>query len=195
MVREDGGDGEIVVPPTIQALLAGAPRRASTRDERDVIERGSVEGEVFHRGAVAALAPDAVRPASSASRALVRKELIRPTQPTFPSDEAFRFRHLLIRDAAYEALPKATRAELHERFADWLDARSELVELRRDRRLPPRAGAPLPRRARPGSDAALLGARRRAAEHLSAAGRGRDGSRRLGRLAQPASPRAGASTS
>ena len=49
----------------------------------------------------------------------------------FPDDDAYRFRHLLIRDTAYEALPKATRAELHERFAD-LAARSTaptLVEL------------------------------------------------------------------
>ncbi len=57
----------------------------------------------------------------------MRKELIRSTSPTFPDDEGFRFRHLLIRDAAYESLPKATRAELHERFADWLE-QHELVE-------------------------------------------------------------------
>jgi hypothetical protein len=45
-------------------------------------------------------------------------------------DDAFRFRHLLIRDAAYEALPKATRAELHERFANWLEQNApQLVEL------------------------------------------------------------------
>ena len=42
--------------------------------------------------------------------------------------------------------PKELRAELHERFADWLDGRGERV--RRDRRLPPRAGEPLPGRAR-----------------------------------------------
>jgi tetratricopeptide (TPR) repeat protein len=47
-----------------------------------------------------------------------------------PGDEAYTFRHLLIRDAAYEALSKATRAELHERFADWLEgiAGSRLAE-------------------------------------------------------------------
>ena len=62
--------------------------------------------------------------------ALVRKELIRPDRSRLPGDDAFRFRHLLIRDAAYEALPKATRAELHERFADWLEQRRpRLVEL------------------------------------------------------------------
>ena len=47
--------------------------------------------------------------------------MIRPHPPTFADDEAFRFRHVLIRDAAYDALPKAARAELHERFASWLE--------------------------------------------------------------------------
>ncbi len=120
MVREHGGDGEIVVPPTIHALLQ-ARIDSLDGDVRVVMERGSVEGEVFHRGSVAVLAPDPVRPAVESHLAtLVRKELIRSTSPTFPEDEGFRFRHLLIRDAAYESLPKATRAELHERFADWL---------------------------------------------------------------------------
>ena len=59
---------------------------------------------------------------------LVRKEMIRPDQPTYPDEEAFRFRHLLIRDAAYDSLPKETRAELHEAFADWLDRHATLVE-------------------------------------------------------------------
>src|SRR5262249_30190771 len=58
--------------------------------------------------------------------ALVRKELIRPDRPQIPGDDAFRFRHLLIRDA----LPKATRADLHERFALWLEKHgADLVEL------------------------------------------------------------------
>ena len=120
MVREHGGEGEIVVPPTIHALLQ-ARIDSLDGDVRLVMERGSVEGEVFHRGSVAVLSPDPVRPAVESHLAtLVRKELIRSTSPTFPEDEGFRFRHLLIRDAAYESLPKATRAELHERFADWL---------------------------------------------------------------------------
>jgi len=127
MVREHGGDGEIVVPPTIHALLQ-AQLDTLGIDERVVIERGSVEGEVFHRGAVAELAPDPMRPALGSHLAtLVRKELIRSVAPTFPDDEGFRFRHLLIRDAAYESLPKATRSRLHEQFADWL-GRHDLVE-------------------------------------------------------------------
>ena len=126
MVREHG-DGDIVVPPTIHALLQ-ARIDSLEGDVRVVMERGSVEGEVFHRGAVAELAPDLVRSdVGSHLATLVRKELIRSTAPTFPEDEGFRFRHLLIRDAAYESLPKATRAELHERFANWL-ATHDLIE-------------------------------------------------------------------
>ncbi len=52
---------------------------------------------------------------------LVRKEFVRPDRSTLPGEDVFRFRHLLIRDAAYEALPKSTRADLHERTAGWLE--------------------------------------------------------------------------
>jgi tetratricopeptide (TPR) repeat protein len=62
--------------------------------------------------------------------ALVRKELVRPDRAQLPGDDAFRFRHLLIRDAAYDGLPKAARAELHERFAAWLETHGmALIEL------------------------------------------------------------------
>ena len=127
MVREQDEGDEIVVPPTIHALLQ-ARLDGLGGDERVVIERGSVEGEVFHRGSVAQLAPPPVRSAvESHLSTLVRKELIRPDSATLPDDEAFRFRHILIRDAAYESLPKATRAELHEQFAEWLE-HHELLE-------------------------------------------------------------------
>jgi len=170
MVREQGGDGEIVVPPTIHALLQA---RLDTlgADERVVMERGSVEGQVFHRGSVEELAPELMRLAlESHLSTLVRKELIRPDRATFPDDDAFRFRHLLISDAAYESLPKATRAELHERFADWL-AHHELVErdeilgyhLEQARRYRAELDA---------DDPALPTLSARAAEHLAAAGRG-----------------------
>jgi tetratricopeptide (TPR) repeat protein len=60
---------------------------------------------------------------------LVRKELIRPDKPQFAGEDGFRFRHLLLRDAAYDALPKATRADLHQRYASWLEQHgAELVE-------------------------------------------------------------------
>ncbi len=127
-VSEDGGQGEIVVPATIQALLQSRLDRLGP-GERDMIGRGAVEGQVFHRGTVVELAPSTERDAVPTHLlSLVRKELIRPDQATYPDEEAFRFRHLLIRDAAYDSLPKETRAELHEAFADWLDHHASLIE-------------------------------------------------------------------
>jgi class 3 adenylate cyclase/tetratricopeptide (TPR) repeat protein len=121
-------DGEVAVPPTIHALLA-ARLDGLPEDERAVLERGSVEGQVFHRGAVLALAPEEGQ-VDSRLVALVRKELVRPDASTVVTDDAYRFRHLLVRDAAYESLPKSTRAALHERFATWLEEfGSDLVEL------------------------------------------------------------------
>jgi len=118
----------VVVPPTLQALLAARVDHLETA-ERSVLERGAIEGEIFHRGAVQALSPQETQ-VTSRLAALVRRELIRPTEPLFSGEDGFRFRHILIRDAAYDALPKATRADLHERMASWLEEEgTELVEL------------------------------------------------------------------
>jgi class 3 adenylate cyclase/tetratricopeptide (TPR) repeat protein len=127
LARESTAD-EVTVPPTIQALLAA---RLDQLDEaeRGVLGRGAVEGRVFHRRAVQALAPEE-KEVMMRLTALVRKELVRPDSTQLLGEDAFRFRHLLIRDAAYDALPKAVRAELHERFAAWLEQHgTELLEL------------------------------------------------------------------
>ncbi len=121
-------DGEVIVPPTLQALLAARLDQLGAA-ERSVLERGAIEGEIFHRGAVQALAA-AETQVTPHLAALVRKELITPDKPQLAREDGFRFRHLLIRDAAYEGLPKSTRADLHERFASWLEQHgTELVEL------------------------------------------------------------------
>jgi class 3 adenylate cyclase/tetratricopeptide (TPR) repeat protein len=124
LVQDDGDAG---IPSTVQALLQARIDQLAV-GERSVIERGAVEGQVFHRGAVAELAqPTEVEPQLIG---LVRKELIHPAPATLAGEQAFRFRHLLIRDAAYDALPKQSRADLHERFAEWLAAHGEeLIEL------------------------------------------------------------------
>ena len=112
-------DGDVDVPPTLKALLAA---RLDQLDEaeRRVLERGSIEGEIFHRGGVQALAPEETQ-VTTRLAALVRRQLVRPDRAQIAGDDGYRFRHLLIRDAAYDALPKAVRADLHVRFADWLD--------------------------------------------------------------------------
>jgi class 3 adenylate cyclase/tetratricopeptide (TPR) repeat protein len=129
MVALVAESGEVTVPPTIRAIVASRLDRLAP-DERAVIERGAVEGQVFHRSAVVELAPPPPRAEVDGKLvALVRKDLVRSVEPVFADDDAFRFRHLLIRDVAYESLPKELRSELHERFGDWLDRHPELVEL------------------------------------------------------------------
>ena len=121
-------DGEVMVPATLHALLAARLEQLQP-EERIVLERASIEGEIFHRGAVQALAPEGtiVTPQLAA---LVRKEVIRPDRPQLAGEDGFRFRHILIRDAAYDALPKSIRADLHERVASWLEQRAgQLSEL------------------------------------------------------------------
>src|SRR5262249_26897582 len=118
---------EIAVPASLRALLAARLDQLESA-ERGVLERGAVEGEVFHRGAVQALGSSET-PVGPRLAALVRREVIRPDRPLLQGEDGFRFCHLLIRDAAYEALPKATRAELHAHLAGWLEQYGdELVE-------------------------------------------------------------------
>ncbi|MGZ4385114.1 MAG: ATP-binding protein, partial [Gaiellaceae bacterium] len=126
LIREDGrwtatGDISAVrVPPTIQALLAARLDQLD-ENERAVIERAAVAGKVFQEGAVVELGSPVSRHVIADSLGtLVRKELIRPERVSL-GERTFRFRHLLIRDAAYESIPKEARAGLHERFGRWLE--------------------------------------------------------------------------
>ncbi len=109
------------LPPTLDALLAARLDRLPA-DERTVLEPGAVEGEVFHRKAVESLVdnPPATEIGAALS-SLAAAELVRPVESLFPDDAAFRFRNLLLRDAAYRSILKRRRAHLHERFADWLE--------------------------------------------------------------------------
>jgi class 3 adenylate cyclase/tetratricopeptide (TPR) repeat protein len=107
-------------PPTIQVLLAARLDRLAG-SERALLDRGSVMGQAFDRAAGLALTPATDRAEVDAHLlTLVRKELLRPANAPFGGRDGFQFRHQLVRDAAYDSLPKQTRAELHERYADWL---------------------------------------------------------------------------
>ena len=112
---------EVSVPPTIAALLSARLDRLDA-EERDVIGRASVVGKVFYRGAVLDLSTQSLGiRVDGLLQALVRKDLIRPDRSTLPGEDAFRFRHILVQESAYGALPKGLRATLHERCADWLE--------------------------------------------------------------------------
>jgi class 3 adenylate cyclase/tetratricopeptide (TPR) repeat protein len=114
----------IAVPPTIHALIAARLDRLDA-NERTVIEAASIEGKEFSRQRLEALVGDGERdPVDVDLHALIRKDLIRHVGS---SEDTFRFRHQLIRDGAYEGMPKELRADLHERFANGLDAGSSVV--------------------------------------------------------------------
>ncbi len=124
-VRAEARDEAGAVPPTIQAVLTARIDRLPS-GERAVIERGSIEGRTFHRGSLADLLPDNMDQDLDANLAeLVRRGLIRPGRADFENEEAYRFDHILIRDATYSLLPKHLRAELHERHAGWLERRAD----------------------------------------------------------------------
>ena len=125
------------IPFSINAVLAARIDRLPV-DERSLLESASIVGLEFSLSAVAALAASDEDLAAVARR-LVRKELLRPAGPDIRGRDDYRFGHILIRDVVYASVLKATRAELHEKFARWLERRSSGARerARRDRRLPP----------------------------------------------------------
>ena len=117
-----GDLGALSVPPTIRALLA-ARLDGLADDERRILEAAAVVGKEFWRGAVTAVAPAELRPrVAPLLTELLRKDLVVSERSTVRGEDAYRFRHILIHDAAYEALPKVERSAMHEEFAAWLGA-------------------------------------------------------------------------
>jgi len=111
----EGWDG-LEIPPAIQALLAARLDRLAAA-ERSAIEAAAVVGASAAAEDVAMLCEQPTEVAAGLLMTLARKELLRPPD----SARTFAFRHALIREAAYAALPKQVRADLHERYFDWLE--------------------------------------------------------------------------
>ena len=119
------------VPTSIHALLLARLERLGPRG-RAVVEPAAVVGQQFHFGDIKALHPDASAADLAAGlQELVRLDLIHadhgPTAAPLPPDSGpgYRFRHATIKTVAYERLPDDRRAELHERYADWLERTTE----------------------------------------------------------------------
>jgi class 3 adenylate cyclase len=115
-----GSIDAMAIPPTIHALLA-ARLDQLPETERAVIDPAAVIGLVFEQAAVEAIADDDVGASVPAGlTALEARQLVR-RQGVDGADAAYRFGHLMIRDATYAGLLKRTRAELHQRFVAWID--------------------------------------------------------------------------
>jgi class 3 adenylate cyclase/tetratricopeptide (TPR) repeat protein len=126
--------GEVEVPRSIQALIA---TRLDTLppDEKSLLQDAAVVGRIFWLGGVVALSNRSAPETRDAVGRLRVKEIITPRgPPVFSGESEFAFRHVLIRDVAYESLPKLQRARKHVDVARWAEQRagerrSELAEV------------------------------------------------------------------
>ena len=111
----------LAVPPSINALLSA---RLDLLDapERAVVDPASVIGEAFPSLAVRDLAAADERDRVEERLATVsQKRLVREEMHPEADGSDYRFQHVLIRDATYQGVLKRGRADLHERYADWLE--------------------------------------------------------------------------
>jgi DNA-binding SARP family transcriptional activator len=110
-----------VLPPTIEALLTARLQRLGP-GASSVLACAAVIGKEFPVAAVQELLPPEARdPLSRNLQTLVAKGLVERLPPVKGRVEDHGFRHILIQEAAYRAIPKSLRAELHRRFADYLE--------------------------------------------------------------------------
>jgi class 3 adenylate cyclase/tetratricopeptide (TPR) repeat protein len=126
MMAEAAPGDAIELPASIHALLAA---RIDSLDpaERRVLERAAIIGKEFWPRALVGLSSRVDQPlVTSRLLSLVRRGLVQPSRSEVPGEDAYRFRHSLICDETYAGIPKAVRAELHERFVRWLQAESSV---------------------------------------------------------------------
>ena len=151
----------VPMPPTINALLAARLERLPA-EQRSVLERAAVIGRDFSMPVLAELCDGVDRDVVSA---LVRSGVIRAHDS---AGITYGFAHLMMRDVAYQALPKSLRGDLHERLADrgaaFIGERDEVIGYHLEQ-------AHGYRRELGASGAALEGLGTRAATRLAAAGR------------------------
>ena len=132
LIESGSGNGAADrIPDTLQALIAARidhlPPAAKT-----LLQRGSVVGRVFWKGALEHLSPDVDGIDALLDDLLQREFLLREPRSSISGETAYRFKHLLIREVAYTGMAKLARAQYHARFAEWLAERTgeELIEIR-----------------------------------------------------------------
>jgi class 3 adenylate cyclase/tetratricopeptide (TPR) repeat protein len=128
------GSAEIEIPRSIQGLISARIDSLPAR-EKAMLQDASVVGRTFWLGAVARLAGGSVGEAREVLSGLRIKQIVLPREPpVFSGEQELMFRHVLIRDVAYESLPKSLRAEKHVATARWAEheaggRREEIAEL------------------------------------------------------------------
>jgi class 3 adenylate cyclase len=109
------------MPPTVQAVLAARLDRLDPA-ELAIVKAGAIIGTSFSSEAALLLAGRSDHSdVETHLGALVRKQIIEADGGRFGGRRTFSFKHILMRDVAYQGILKAQRADLHERYADWLE--------------------------------------------------------------------------
>jgi len=115
------GEGD-PLPESVLGLLQARLRRLSPPARR-VLRAASVFGRRFSRAGVAAVVDEEVESVERCLKELIDAEVVRElSEPDLPGDRTLRFRHSLLREAAYSSFPSSERQGAHARAADWLDA-------------------------------------------------------------------------
>jgi class 3 adenylate cyclase/tetratricopeptide (TPR) repeat protein len=110
--------GETVLPETVHGIIAARLDTLPTA-EKDVLQNAAVLGKVFWLGALGEVRSTLEKRLHS----LLRKEFVgRNRRSSVAGEEEYVFRHALVRDVAYEQIPKSKRAEKHRRVAEWIDS-------------------------------------------------------------------------
>ena len=113
--------GSLVVPATLHGLIAARLDRLPS-PVKSVLQRSAVVGKVFWPDAVVAQGPVAGRIEDLLMEAARRDLVNELDERGLGGGRAWTFKHILIRDVAYEALPKAERSRSHDAFGRWLEA-------------------------------------------------------------------------
>ena len=117
------GDADLPLPETVQGLIAA---RLDSLDANDktLMQDAAVVGKTFWLGSVVALGgrKDG-RELEDRLHGLTRKEFVRrERRSVVEGDTQYAFSHVLVRDVAYAQIPRADRAEKHERAAAWIES-------------------------------------------------------------------------
>jgi class 3 adenylate cyclase/tetratricopeptide (TPR) repeat protein len=122
LLAETGWSKELSLPENVQGIIA-ARLDGLPVEEKQLLQDAAVLGKIFWLGAVSAVGGRDRSQAAEALQALVRKEFLRrERRSSVGEDQEYAFRHVLVRDVAYGQIPRAGRAERHERSAAWIES-------------------------------------------------------------------------
>ncbi len=105
------------LPETVQGIIA-ARLDVPERGEKELLQDAAVLGRVFWVGGLGRERAAA----EAALHGLERREFVqRERRSSVAGETEYAFRHALVRDVAYEQIPRAQRGDKHRRVADWLE--------------------------------------------------------------------------